>query len=115
MKDLLNLVPGFRSKTRWKSIVALIYYIMCAITLFTDIALSITMFSFSLLVFYTIDLFTYKKKGIPVKRTVALFVATLMLFVISSALVDTDDSSVGDKPKANQVAENSHDPNDQAK
>ena len=36
MKELLNYVPGFRTDEKWKKTVAIIYYLLCLLAIFTN-------------------------------------------------------------------------------
>lgn len=100
---IFNYIPGFRSRTKWKMIVAGIYYVMC----FTTIPTSIFTFLFSLSIPFFIF---YILKGIKEKDKKCLSIGGIVfvILIISAVLspktqYSTQTTSTDNKPKQNET------------
>lgn len=86
MDRILEYIPGFRSNTRWKQVVSILYYLMVLLMFFSDWTLGLFMLSGPFLVFNAIDLFRIKKKGIPIYKVLVPLVLSFILAIISISL-----------------------------
>jgi len=93
MDNILKYIPGFRSGTRWKKIVAIIYYVLVALMLLSDWTLGLFMLSGPFLVLNFIDLFRVKKKGIPVYKVLVPLVLSFVLAVTAISMNEPSESS----------------------
>ena len=76
MKNILKYIPGFRSKKKWKMIVAIIYYLIFLSIAFIDISGFIIMISLPFIIFNLISLF--KKRD---KQTIIIAGTCILLLV----------------------------------
>ena len=66
MSSLFKYIPGFRSNTRWKKIIAVLYYLVVFLMFFSDWTSGLFLLSGTFLIFKFIELFRIEKKGIPI-------------------------------------------------
>ncbi len=62
MKKILGFVPGFRTGTRWKSVVASVYYLFSLIEVINGIGIFLVIDAIPFLIFYGIKAFKTRKK-----------------------------------------------------
>ncbi len=87
---MTSFIPGFRSNTGWKKIIAIIYYALVALMFIADWTLGLFMLSGPFLVMNFIDLFRMKKKGIP---TYKVLVPLVLSFVIAITAISMSEPS----------------------
>jgi hypothetical protein len=77
---ILSFIPGFRSKTKWKMIIASVYYLVVLTSLVGGVSLFLVFLSAPFVAFYFFDLFTYKKRGTTfIKASIPFAVALTVL------------------------------------
>lgn len=84
-----RFIPGFRSKTTWKIILASVYYIFSFIMLFEGIGYGLFMLSMPFMILNLIEMIHARKKGIPLKKSGISFIASLAVFVLSISITPT--------------------------
>lgn len=75
MKNILNFIPGFRSGSKWKMIIAIIYYLLVLITLAGGIGAFLIFLSMPFIFFYTIKSIKLKKR-----EPIIILVSAIILF-----------------------------------
>ena len=84
---IFKYIPGFRSKTKWKMLIASIYYFI-AFSMVTEssghLVASITI---PFVALYCIDLFKYKKKGITRNTSIFTFIASVFAFSLGLMMI----------------------------
>lgn len=105
---MIRYIPGFRSDTTWKKVVAALYYLMAFLAFFGDLAFGVFMLSIPFFVFNLIDLFRIKKKGIPASKVVIPFALSfILIFSILVYIGGSGDYSqeAGAEPQESIVAQ----------
>lgn len=103
METLLKHVPGFRSKKKWKMIIASIYYLCTLVTLSESIPLFILSLSYPFIFFSFVGIIKTKKifrqsleeKGqerIIVNKAILKFIGCMLVFII--AIINIEPSQV---------------------
>lgn len=85
MGNLFQYVPGFRSNTKWKKIIASVYYIFGLLMLFSSWSASLVFLSCPFFIFSIIDLITHKKSAKPLIKVLLPLVMSLVVMVIGFA------------------------------
>ena len=86
MSSLFKYIPGFRSNTRWKKIIAVLYYLVVFLMFFSDWTSGLFLLSGTFLIFNFIELFRIKKKGIPIYKVLFPLVLSFILAITSISL-----------------------------
>lgn len=105
MKEILKYIPGFRSNTTWKKILASIYYVLAVILGFAEPGLFLFLAAVPFLVFSFVDLIQHKKKGIPLKKALIAFFLSFVVAVVGIAATPTTESSAPVSEKQEVVKE----------
>ena len=92
MKNTLKLVPGFRTGTKWKMIIAGIYYLLCLTTLTNGVGEFLFAESIPFLIFYGISAF--KTKG---RESIAIAVVAFIIMCFGIGLTPTTQKNTSSK------------------
>ncbi|MDI6617902.1 MAG: hypothetical protein QME45_04380 [Clostridiales bacterium] len=96
--NILMMIPGFRSGKLWKKIIAIVYYAITIISLFSlGFGIFLILFSLPFLIFYTIDLIG---KIIPAKKALPVVLAGIILMVIGFNMQSRINNSKSDNKTA---------------
>lgn len=87
MKELLKYVPGFRSNTNWKKVIATIYYIIGLTAIFDSIWTFITVITFPFLIFSFVGLIKRRKNLKSTPKILLPFIASLLIFSLAGNLI----------------------------
>ena len=98
MQKILQYIPGFRSGTNWKKIIALLYYIFTLLMLGAGIGTFLVFLSAPFLVFSIIDLIHKKKRA----AVVLLLSLALMITGIAITPSPPDDQLAAEQPASQQ-------------
>jgi hypothetical protein len=85
MGIIFQYVPGFRLNTKWKKIIASVYYIFGLLMLFSSWSASLIFLSCPFFIFSIIDLITHKKSTKPLIKVLLPLVMSLAIMVIGFA------------------------------
>ena len=77
MQEILKFIPGFRTKTKWKMIVASIYYLICITSLTSGIGMLLFIEAIPFFIFYGIKALKIRKRKPIMFAIVALIVMGL--------------------------------------
>lgn len=105
MNKFLRHIPGFRSNTTWKKIIAIIYYIIALSMISEGWGTSLFMLAMPFLVFSFVDLIRHKKKNIPLKRALIAFVLSFALAITGIAITGSDTSESTLEEEKETIAE----------
>jgi hypothetical protein len=92
MKNILKYVVGFRTDTKWKKVIAIIYYLLCLFTLFGRVGVFLIMLSMPFILFGIIGV---------IKRKDKISIATLVIAIIVCGVGGNLDNST---PKTASVS-----------
>lgn len=81
-KILVRNIPGYRSNTKWKKIVATIYYVVILTSLLGGFSLFLFMLSLPFLITSTINLFKPAVDEISSQTIASLFLVSLLMFSV---------------------------------
>ena len=93
MNNILKYIPGFRSNTKWKKIISAIYYFLVLLIFVANQAFGLFMFSCPFLILNFIDLFRFKKKGIPVYKVLVPLVLSFVLAIKAISMEEPSERS----------------------
>lgn len=94
MDRFLKYIPGFRSNTKWKKIIAIIYYAMTLLMLSSEPTMFLFFAAAPFFVFSLIDVIISKKKNIPTKSAFIPLALSFVLMVIAISITPpADDTS----------------------
>ncbi|MBU3178575.1 hypothetical protein KPL47_19860 [Clostridium estertheticum] len=88
MKNIFKHTPGFRTNTKWKKIVASIYYLSCIISLFSGISAFLIITSLPFILFGLVDLIKYRNKAV-----ILTLIGSILIFSIGMKLDNTYSTS----------------------
>lgn len=92
MKNILKHIPGFRSETTWKKIVASMYYAVSILSGFIEFGMFLFMIGFFVLMCSIADLITRKRKSISARQPILmLIIAFVLIFTGFSLPAGTQD------------------------
>lgn len=74
MKDILKFIPGFRTGTKWKMIIAVIYYLLCLTSLASGIGTFLVAESIPFVIFYTIKAIKIRKRDAVILAVIAFII-----------------------------------------
>jgi hypothetical protein len=99
--NIVNYIPGFRSKTKWKMIVASIYYALSLISISQGIGNFLAMVAAPFVVFAFIDMIKRREK-----QAIATFAVAFVVFIIGATMIKqpVQETKTTDTPKTNAVA-----------
>lgn len=96
MKNVLNFIPGFRSRNKWKMIIASIYYLMTLISLAGGIGVFLIFLSMPFIFFYAIKSIKLRKR-----EPIIILISGIILFGIGVGVSPKTEPAVtkasGDK------------------
>lgn len=109
MKEILKFIPGFRTGTKWKMIIAGIYYLLCLVLLTAGIGIFLFAVSIPFVVFYLIKAFKLRKREPDIFAIIAFIVMCLGLGLAptkqtnipSKASVSSNKSGISTTKKSN--------------
>ena len=92
MKNILNFVPGFRSKKKWKMIIASIYYFLSLIMLLDGVGtflffISIPIIIFNFIKFFTCFKFNNKKLDYKDNMATTAMISLVLLLVFTRLFI----------------------------
>lgn len=90
MNNFLNHVPGFRSNTKWKRIVAVIYYLFALTAMFDSFWTFIAAIVFPFIIFGFIDLIKGIRSVKSNPKLIALFVVPLLFFLFAGNMMPAE-------------------------
>lgn len=99
MKNLFKFIPGFRSNTRWKKIIACIYYLISILPNANNFGGLLFMLSLPFFTFGLIDLFKAIKNKTPYKNAAIIILAALIILTIGVGNLENINSNTADKTK----------------
>lgn len=70
MGDIFKYIPGYRSNTKWKKIIASIYYIFGLLMLFSSWSVGLIFLASPFFIFSIVDLITHKKNTKPLIKVI---------------------------------------------
>lgn len=104
MNNFLKFIPGFRTGAKWKSIIAIIYYLFSLLMFVGGIGVGVFFLSAPFVVFSLMDVIQHKKKSIPIKKALIPFIISFI--VMGIAITNTPDVSTDtDNPTQNIVVQ----------
>lgn len=93
MKNILNYIPGFRTKTRWKMVVASIYYLLSLIAIKDGFYMFLLALSYPYIALGIID--TFKLKNI---RNIGFSAFGVVLLIMGAIMMPSDALDNNIKP-----------------
>lgn len=101
MKDILKFIPGFRTQTKWKMIVASIYYLLSLVTLTSGVGTFLFYITIPFILFSIIDLI--RNKGARKNSAIVLVISFILFCGGANLIAKTAPTS---STKDNKVATN---------
>jgi len=83
----VNFIPGFRSKTKWKMIIASIYYLLSLSALVSSFGTFLIFLALPFVVFGLMDMIKYKEK-----KAIVTFVAALVVLIIGASITKPSEA-----------------------
>ena len=106
MDRFLKYIPGFRSNTKWKKIIAIIYYIFCLLMLGIGFDAFLFFAAAPFVVFSFIDLIQHNKKGISLKKATIPLVISLAIALIGLSMSSNTKNTKASEPFSHITQEN---------
>ncbi|HHW30345.1 MAG TPA: MBL fold metallo-hydrolase [Clostridiaceae bacterium] len=79
----LHYIPGFRTHTKWKMIIATLYYLFTLLLFIADRSIGLFFLAVPFCILSFADLIQHKKKSVSLLKAGLSFVLSLMLLIIS--------------------------------
>lgn len=102
MKDILNFVPGYRSRKLWKMIIATLYYLSSLTAITDSLGLFIAMMVFPFFTFGLGELIKNRNK-----RSLINFIVTLLVFIFAVSITppttNTDVIAENNNPQVQEI------------
>lgn len=92
MKKMLKFIPGFRTGTRWKMIIACIYYLLTLIMLTAGFGTFIIFLSLPFIFFYGIKAFKLRKR-----EPIIILVSAVIIFLIGCVIAPKNNTANSNK------------------
>ncbi|MCX7746035.1 MAG: thermonuclease family protein [Clostridia bacterium] len=93
IKNILKYIPGFRTRTLWKMVIASLYYLFAISMAASGIGYMLTSLSLPFVIFSIIEMIKKKKSGFPVKNSIISFFIALLVFITGSLLTPETKNS----------------------
>lgn len=93
MKDYLKYLPGFRSDTTWKKVLAAIYYLSSLTMIFDSFWTFVAAIALPFMVFGFVDLIKSRKEIKTNPKIILPFVAALLIFSVAGNAMPPAESS----------------------
>lgn len=105
--EILQFIPGFRSKTKWKMIIATLYYLFTLLSFAGGFWLGIFFLSSPFFVFSLIDVIRYKKNSMSIGRPLIVLLISLALMITSiAAMPPSEQNALQEQNTATQQTQN---------
>lgn len=109
MKNILSYIPGFRSNTKWKIVIALLYYAFSLIMLAAGVGAFLFFLAAPFAIFYTVKLFKIKSKLSAIIMTASIILMVAGIGISPNQNTSTKNMNVA---TSNQVKNNNQDNKD---
>lgn len=93
IKKNLKYIPGFRTLTLWKMIVAGLYYLVSILMISSGVGVVLTSLSLPFVVFGIIDVIRKKKTGLPIRNSVISVLIALIVFISGPVITPEIENS----------------------
>lgn len=107
MNNILSFIPGFRSNTKWKKIIAIIYYAILVLMMFSEFFTALAGVALPFLIFGFSDLIRHKKKAIPLKNAFVGLSLALLVFIFSVGMAGPSENN--DSPTGSGIVNHNED------
>lgn len=101
MKEVLKFIPGFRSGTKWKMIIAGIYYLIFLTVLTSGIGMFLFIESIPFVVFYGIKAFKVRKREPIIFAIIAFIVMSLGIGLAPTTQTNISSKAAATSDKSN--------------
>lgn len=90
---VLKYIPGYRSKTVWKMVIASIYYLIALSMINESLGQFLGTLSLPFVAFNLIDLIKHKKREIPLKKALISFLISFAVFGVAVGITPPENNS----------------------